>query len=613
MIFKFQQGGALPPLVSYTPVVVQSPTSTAAESTKKDSESSDLTDKDLLKMLDSLDGLPSDMAVLTKQLQNFYIDQKYMPNTSNIASKYLSTLFQIKTAGFNRQEYKDAYQTVSQNGGINEFAINDRGQVYCVNKNNSKDFVLLTPEELYNQSDYVALTNSDLLNMRAYNPDMANNTGVLKVVKNGIGLEGISKMIKDTIDKLGTSEISKEGYSAIKNKQILNGVNILKEAAEKGALSGDGMSIDGLYKNEIITKSQAVQAQIAIDYLKAILPSNAMALLKVKSNGTAKGAEMLLTMLTSSTLSSSVQFKTTLQEDLNLDGSKKLTKETEDKSTVNPAMAFQLDMGVETTLPIIAGSTDALRLQAYRMPVTTKEGNPLGITTLDKVSNTSALGGLFDFSHVTMGDQVLDMASAKNVVIDGSSIYKVYLPFDQTKAAKGIITPNLNYLNLLEKVRREIKESGAKTPEEINAIYEANNLPQFVTADGRVNEEFYKPFGVLNATALSDAFPATVDLNDNRNFEEVDDDNEINNYWEIIKGGDTKEEFDKKSWYNNVFGDYQQMFKGLIYLPLNSTDPTLGAYSGGDAPSPTTLNDYRAKWQQDQRLNGYTNPGQLQL
>jgi hypothetical protein len=79
---------------------------------------------------------------------------------------------------------------------------------------------------------------------------------------------------------------------------------------------------------------------MAIDYLKAILPSNAMALLKVKSNGTAKGAEMLLTMLTSSTLSSGVSFKTTLQEDLNLDGSKKLTKETEDKSTVNPAMAF---------------------------------------------------------------------------------------------------------------------------------------------------------------------------------------------------------------------------------------------------------------------------------
>lgn len=614
MILKFQQGGALPPLVSYTPVIVQGGESaTTAASTKKDSEGEDLTDKDLLKMLEKLDGLPSDMAVLTKQLQNFYIDSQYMPNTSNIASRYLSALFQMKTAAFNHQEYKDAYTTVNNNGGINEIAINDRGQIYCINKEDSSDFRLLTPEELFNQSDYAALTNSDLLNMRAYNVDMANNASILKVVKNGVGIEGVTKMIQDIVKNLGTSETSKEGYTAIKNKQILNGINILKEAAEKGAFSGDGMSVDGLYKNEIITKNQATQAQMAIDYLKASLPTNVMALLKVKSNGTSKGAEALLTTLTTASMSSSVNFKTDIQDNLNLDGSKKSTKEIEDKSKINPAIAFQLDMGVETTLPLIAGSTDALKIQAYRMPVTTKEGNPLGVTTLDKVSDTSALGGLFDFSHVTMGDQVLDMASARNVVIDGSSIYKVYLPIDQTKAAKGIITPNLNYLNLLEKVRREVKESGAKTPEEINAIYQANNLPQFITLDGKVNEEFYKPFGVLNATALSDAFPTTVDLNDNRNFEEVDDDNEINNYWEIIKGGDTKEEFDKKSWYNDVFGDYQQMFKGLIYLPLNSTDPTLGAYSGGDTPSADTLNDYRAKWQADQRQNSYTNPGQLQL
>lgn len=609
MILKFQQGG-LSPLVSYQPVTVTGG-STAKQTSKEDS-GSDLTDKDIFEMLEKLDGLPSDMQVLTNKLQNFYIDSNYGTwGTSNMSSRYIQLLNDLKVANFNKKEYDNAFEIVSKNGGINEIAINEKGQLVCVN--NEGDFKLLTPEELYNQKEYVALTNSDLLNMRAYNLDMANNTSILKVVKNGISLETITKAVKDVIDNLGTSEISKEGYSSIKNKQILNGINILKEAATKGALSGDGMSIDGLYKNEIITKSQAIQAQNAIDWLKNTLSPNAMALLKVKSNGTAKGAEALLTALTSSTMNSSVQFKTDIQENLNLDGSNKSTKDIEDKNKINSAMAFQLDMGVETTLPIVAGSTDALRLQAYRMPITTKDGNPLGVTTLDKVSNTSALGGLFDFSHVTMGDQVLDMASARNIVIDGSSIYKVYLPFDQTKAAKGIITPNLNYLNLLEKVRREIKEKGAKTPDEINAIYEANNLPQFVTADGQVNEEFYKPFGVLNATALSNAFPTTVDLNDNRNFEEVDDDNEINNYWEIIKGEDTKEEFDKKSWYNDVFGDYQQMFKGLIYLPLNSTDPTLGAYSGGDTPSPTTLNDYRAMWQQDQKQNGYTNPGQLQV
>lgn len=611
MIFKFQQGGALPPLVSYTPVMVQGPESAPASSSSKDTKGSDLTDKDLLEMLKSLDGLPSDTSVLIKQLQNFYIDQQYAPSTSNIASRYLAALGQMKNLNFNHQEYKDALDIVNKNGGINEIAINDRGQVFCVNKSNPKDFQLISPEELFKQTEYVPLTNSDLLNMRAYNTDLANNSSILKVVKNGIGIDGVTKMIQDVVDKLGTSENSREGYSAVKNRQILNGISVIKEAAAKGAFVGDELSIEGLYKNEIISKSQAEQAKIAIEYIKRALPQNAISLLKLKSNGTDKGVEAMITMLTSSHMNDSSSFKTEFQEGLNIDGTKK--EDNPDKSKINPAIAFQLDMGVETVLPLVAGSSDALFLQAYRMPVTTKEGNPLGITTLDKVSDTSALGGLFDFSHVTMGDQVLDMASSQNVVVDGSSIYKVYLPYDQTKAARGIITPNLNYIMLLEKVRKEVKDSGAKTPEEINAVYEKNNLPPFVDMNGKVNEQFYKPFGVMNATALSDAFPTSVDLNDNINFEEVDDDNEINNYWSIIKGDNTKESFDKKSWYNGIFGDYQQMWKGLIYLPLNSTDPTLGAYSGGDNPSTTTLQDYRARWQQEQRLSTFNPQGQLQI
>jgi len=31
--------------------------------------------------------------------------------------------------------------------------------------------------------------------MRAYNVDMANNASILKVVKNGVGIEGVTKMI----------------------------------------------------------------------------------------------------------------------------------------------------------------------------------------------------------------------------------------------------------------------------------------------------------------------------------------------------------------------------------------------------------------------------------
>jgi hypothetical protein len=57
----------------------------------KSEGSSDLTDKDLLKMMEKLEGLPNDMHALTKVLSDFYVDQQYspFPNTANIASRYL--------------------------------------------------------------------------------------------------------------------------------------------------------------------------------------------------------------------------------------------------------------------------------------------------------------------------------------------------------------------------------------------------------------------------------------------------------------------------------------------------------------------------------------------
>ena len=108
MILKYQQGGsAVPPLVSYQPVTVTGGRQEAP--VENDQENANLTDKDLLTMLEKLDGLPSDMAVLTQTLQNFYIDQQYdqFPNTSNIASRYLQALSQMKEANFNKKEYDE--------------------------------------------------------------------------------------------------------------------------------------------------------------------------------------------------------------------------------------------------------------------------------------------------------------------------------------------------------------------------------------------------------------------------------------------------------------------------------------------------------------------------
>ena len=47
---------------------------TASADSSKSEGGSDLTDKDLLKMMEKLEGLPNDMQAVTEALSNFYID-----------------------------------------------------------------------------------------------------------------------------------------------------------------------------------------------------------------------------------------------------------------------------------------------------------------------------------------------------------------------------------------------------------------------------------------------------------------------------------------------------------------------------------------------------------
>jgi hypothetical protein len=60
--------------------------------------------------------------------------------------------------------------------------------------------------------------------MRAYDPKCLNNDSILNVVKSGIGMDAITKMINNTIQSLGTNETSNEGYSEVKQGTVLSGL-----------------------------------------------------------------------------------------------------------------------------------------------------------------------------------------------------------------------------------------------------------------------------------------------------------------------------------------------------------------------------------------------------
>ena len=258
MIFKFQQGGTTPPFVAYQPVIVSDKRTTAtqeealAAKATKDSESGKLTSKDLYTMLkEKLKGLPSDVDVAMSQLKSLEqlaamdFDGSF---TQSLESKYLSTLSTMNQLSFSREQYDEAMKNVKANGGLNEAAIDQYGQVYMTD---GKDFKMMSPEEA-KKSGWTVVTNQDLLYLRANDSSLAGKDTILGIINNGIGISQVTKMIQDAIGNLGTNSNSETAYATTPQGQLIQGLNdFIKAAQETGQYDA---SVEDLYKAQILIK-----------------------------------------------------------------------------------------------------------------------------------------------------------------------------------------------------------------------------------------------------------------------------------------------------------------------------------------------------------------------
>jgi hypothetical protein len=75
-------------------------------------------------LLKSKDLLPSDLDAIKSQINS--LSQNIL-NPTITSSKLLSIYTNIGKAAFYNKEYEDAYKSISEKGGLNELAINDRG------------------------------------------------------------------------------------------------------------------------------------------------------------------------------------------------------------------------------------------------------------------------------------------------------------------------------------------------------------------------------------------------------------------------------------------------------------------------------------------------------
>lgn len=603
MILKLQQGGnAIPPLVSYQPVTVTGAAvpSHGNEDTKN-SETNDLTDKDLLTMLEKLDGLPSDMTVLTNSLQNFYIDQQYglFPNTANIASRYLQALSQMKTANFNKKEYDDAFSTVNKNGGINELAINDRGQIFCMDSNG--DFKLLTPEQLKSNSNYQALTNSDLLNFRAYYPQLANNNSILKVVKNGIGIESVTKMIQDNISNLGSTTESSEGYAKMKSQQLITGIQDFINAQEQ---SGNyNSTVDNLYKSKLLTKNQAMQSQQALAYIYRTLPENAKTLLKTKTqNGTDSEAIELVSTLVNSKLNYHKEFS--LDLDKEADSSSDNSKDPNDKIEADLIMQIQAGNGGHDTIQTIDNKTGigmTISGTAYEQ-IKDTQGNHIGKTSVENLLNNSGLRSIINADNgIYFGDQKIDLDNLSNISYDGKGLLRTNLPI------RSDGSPNFDLLDEYSKAYSEFLLSSQTQEDRLRIFGDKQkypNLTSLVTPNGDFDKSKFAPFIVVSGITTDGL--TNIDKQNNTFITEVKQTpelvQELKNSLSVGSGKNIQypdiDEYDWSEWLMPEFiNGYDHIFKGNIFIPLNM-NKSAAALGGNQDLNVNTAQSLEKEYQQ---------------
>jgi hypothetical protein len=213
-----------------------------------------------------------------------------------------------------------------------------------------------------------------------------------------------------------------------------------------------------------------------------------------------------------------------------------------------------------------------------------------------------------------MGGKTIPFEGRRNIAVDGSKIYSMYLPIDQDEFIKGHIVPDIALIDKVNAINKQIKEKQITNPQEINQMYEDAGLPVYLNHDGTVVPSNYRRFGVLNGTALDNAFGK--DFMGSDYLKEIDDEDIINGAIAIMNEGRSKEdkvEYDAKSFFNfgGLLGDYDVVYQGTIFIPM-SNDVFLGIAGSGKTITSTDANQLEALQQQHARVSAtYQNPGQL--
>lgn len=608
LVPKMQRGASFTPYYAeYRPIEGPGslfgdsrPSARSTGGEKQSSEKGELTKKDYYEMLKGIDGLPNEMMDIFHKTQGMFLSPDPQGiSASRLANLYTSTLTEMRIAKFNKQRYEGILSQVNENEGMNEYAVTESGNVVVYNKDQELKEISVS-EYMKNPDQYRALTNSNILKLRAYDRQYTYKDGdrLFDIAANAIGINKVEKMLRDRLQNLGTTEQQYQGYTSKQGDTIKQGVKVLEEIASKNQSDGTNLTIDGLYKDKVITKEQKNQAEAAIKYIYETLPTNAKAVLQLHSgdpNNPTAGAFKVISDLVTQGMSSTRSVIREYESSLNADGTKRKdpNSSSSDDGKLNIAQQWLIGAGAKESFTINPGTNLATKITATGMPIVSKEGEVYEIGSSLRELTNSQYGGSLNFNKAVMGDRRIKSGHLDEVLLTDNTIRLVDFPINPDG------TPDLSprTLESVEKYRNLAREAGIdiddqesvrRNSQKLNAILQECGLPVAYDSNGNYITGRWAQFGVMQGIATSSALESNGNKNYNL-FREVNDRADIDSYKRIMeKKLDAKLDFDYDDW--GIFeGDYTHMLEGTIWIPVNNNIFNAGAGSG-EKLSPDTFN-----------------------
>lgn len=567
MILKFDKGGWMPPLSSYTPVIISDkrvPATTQSESSKSDGG---LTNKEIFSMIkDRFQGLPSDQqAVMTKLTPIFASTNVWDPSTTaSTESKYLQALNAVANLEFNNKQYDKAYEIAISNNSLNEAAITTTGQVYCINMQDINDYKLLTPQQVKNQNKYMPITNQDLLYLRANKPEMAFKNQLLSTVSTSTSMKQITDTIKATITNLGNSSQDTSMYATAPSGTVVTGMQMIKQLLESQTGQIDS-TLQDLYKHNEKNSDQLKQAQHALKWLYRQLPENQKALIMLKTDkGTGEEALQLMYELVAASLSDSMTSDWSLVGGPTFKAISKQSNADKAKDGTEMKSSFltnvMLGQGAAQRELITLDTGDGSQLTVfgdfYNQIQTEKDNTPITNTNMADMLARSGMQRITKNLHaITFGDKKVSMEQLNNISYNNTGCVRANLPVNQDGTVK------LEVLDDFNNAMNEIKLAG-NNKAMIKAIISKYKLDSYIDSNGNTNPKTCAPFivteGYTNEKVVkadNSKFIKKVNLNDEQ-IQLIND--SINS---------TR---DKKASKFNIDEWFTDTYKAAIYIPITN-------------------------------------------